>query len=64
MIVSSFAMHLIDETRLLSTCNQMSFVADYLVIISPHKKPEINERMGWTLKYVKASFFFFFFKKD
>jgi hypothetical protein len=43
-------MHLIDETRLLATCNQLSFIADYLVIISPHKKPEINEAMGWTLK--------------
>ncbi|TFK19999.1 hypothetical protein FA15DRAFT_600495 [Coprinopsis marcescibilis] len=49
MVVCSFAMHLIQEpSELFSLLFQLSSRALWLVILAPHKKPEIKEGWGWT----------------
>ena len=41
-IISSFAMHLCDESMLNSLLYQLSLITNTLVIITPHKRPEIK----------------------
>ena len=47
-IVSSFAMPLIEESKLHSVCTMMSISVKWLVVVSPHKRPIISEAMGLT----------------
>jgi SAM-dependent methyltransferase len=49
LIVCSFALHLIDPSRLPALTYQLSRVADLLLILTPHKRPVINREWGWTL---------------
>ena len=51
LIICSYALHLCEETRLLSVCYCLSMVGDKLLIITPHKRPVIDEKMGWKLLY-------------
>uniref|UniRef100_A0A6B2LK95 Methyltransferase domain-containing protein n=1 Tax=Arcella intermedia TaxID=1963864 RepID=A0A6B2LK95_9EUKA len=51
LIVSSFAMHLVEEDRLFSTCQQMALNSKFLIVVSPHKRPFITAAMGWILKH-------------
>ena len=48
--ISSYAMHLIDQSRLFTTCQALALVSAKLIVISPHKRPEIAPSMGWTLE--------------
>ena len=48
-IISSYAMHLIDTSRLYSTCVQLAMVSKHLIIVSPIKRPEITSSMGWNI---------------
>lgn len=41
-IICSFAMHLCEESMLNSLLYQLNLIANTLVIITPHKRPEIN----------------------
>ena len=49
LIVCSFAMHLVEESRLPTLAYQLSLIADRLLILTPHKRPEIDARWGWEL---------------
>ena len=50
LIVCSFAMHLIDESWLPVLLAQLGFVSDCLLILTPHKRPEIKAAWGWKLE--------------
>lgn len=48
-IVCSYAMHLCQLQLLKLLCIQLSLVSKYLIIVSPHKLPVINDEYGWKL---------------
>jgi SAM-dependent methyltransferase len=48
-IVCSFALHLVTSSRLPKLLYQLSRIAPALLIITPHKKPEIKPEWGWNL---------------
>ncbi len=50
LIVCSFAMHLIDESWLPALLAQLGLIADRLLILTPHKRPEIKAAWGWALE--------------
>ncbi|TFK40694.1 hypothetical protein BDQ12DRAFT_679873 [Crucibulum laeve] len=49
MVICSFAMHLIENpSELFSLLWELSTKARWLVILAPHKKPELKEGWGWS----------------
>ena len=42
MVICSFALHLITPSELFALLWQLSTKATWLIIIAPHKKPEVN----------------------
>jgi len=48
-IICSFALHLVQPSRLPTLLYQLSQIAPSLLVITPHKKPEIKAQWGWTL---------------
>lgn len=50
LIVCSFAMHLVEESRLPTLCYTLASLAPALVILTPHKRPQIKEAWGWRLR--------------
>jgi hypothetical protein len=50
LIVCSFALHLVDASRLPSVCLQLSLITPTLLVLTPHKRPEIRQQWGWTLR--------------
>jgi SAM-dependent methyltransferase len=48
-IVCSFALHLVERSRLPVLALQISLVADHLLILTPHKRPAIKPEWGWSL---------------
>jgi 2-polyprenyl-3-methyl-5-hydroxy-6-metoxy-1,4-benzoquinol methylase len=48
-VVCSYAFHLCEQSRLAAVCTQLAAVADHLVIITPHKRPELSPGWGFTL---------------
>jgi len=49
LIVCSYALHLLDESRLPQTAYQMGRVAPALLVLTPHKRPQLREAWGWRL---------------
>lgn len=49
LIVCSFAMHLLEPSRLPKFAYALSGIADSLLILTPHKRPEIRADWGWKL---------------
>lgn len=49
LIVCSFAMHLIDESWLPALLAALGLISDRLLILTPHKRPEIKAAWGWAL---------------
>jgi hypothetical protein len=49
LIVCSFALHLVDPSRLPTVCLQLGLIAPALLVLTPHKRPEIREQWGWEL---------------
>jgi hypothetical protein len=49
IIVCSFALHLIELSRLPQVCMQLSLISPALLVLTPHKRPQIREDWGWTL---------------
>ncbi|KAJ8080819.1 hypothetical protein PM082_017654 [Marasmius tenuissimus] len=48
MVVCSFALHLVESpSELFSLLWELSTKARWLVVLAPHKKPEIKEGWGW-----------------
>jgi 2-polyprenyl-3-methyl-5-hydroxy-6-metoxy-1,4-benzoquinol methylase len=50
LIVCSFALHLPERSRLPLLCRQLSRVAPALLVLTPHKRPELAPAWGWTLR--------------
>ncbi|KDQ25350.1 hypothetical protein PLEOSDRAFT_1045510 [Pleurotus ostreatus PC15] len=49
MVFCSFALHLIeDPSELFALLWELSTKSKWLIVIAPHKKPEIKEGWGWT----------------
>ena len=49
LIVCSFALHLIDPSRLPRVALQLALIADQLLVLTPHKRPEVRADWGWTI---------------
>jgi SAM-dependent methyltransferase len=49
LIVCSFALHLCEKSRLPRLMMQMRTISDTLLILTPHKRPEIRKEWGWQL---------------
>ncbi|MBI3244421.1 MAG: class I SAM-dependent methyltransferase [Chloroflexi bacterium] len=49
LIVCSFALHLLQPSRLPALTYQLSLLADSLLILTPHKRPALKPEWGWTL---------------
>lgn len=51
LIACSFAMHLVDESRLARLCWALSEISPQLLILTPHKRPILREEWGWKLSH-------------
>jgi hypothetical protein len=47
LVVCSFALHLVDPSRLPMVCLQLASIAPALLVLTPHKRPEIRAQWGW-----------------
>lgn len=47
LIVCSFALHLVSQSRLPLLAYQLSTIADSMVIITPNKRPQLKSEWGW-----------------
>jgi len=50
LIVCSYALHLVAESRLPLLCYRLAEVSPALLILTPHKRPQIQEAWGWKLE--------------
>ncbi|KAJ9127827.1 hypothetical protein QFC24_000111 [Naganishia onofrii] len=49
LVICSFALHLVgDHSEMFSLLDELSRRAKWLVVLAPHKKPEIKEGWGWV----------------
>ena len=51
VVICSFALHLAPPSVLYAVCVQLALSARYLIILTPHKRPVVEEYMGWTLQH-------------
>ena len=49
LIVCSFALHLLALSRLPRLAYQLSRLAPALLVLTPHKRPELRPDWGWQL---------------
>ena len=49
LVVCSFALHLLDDSRLPGLLNRLREISAALLVVTPHKRPEIKPEWGWTL---------------
>lgn len=49
LIVCSFAMHLLPVSRLPALLFRLAELAPHLLILTPHKRPELKQAWGWEL---------------
>ncbi|CAB11505.1 hypothetical protein POMI540_1333 [Schizosaccharomyces pombe] len=48
LVICSFALHLLTEpSKLFSTCYALSVQCRWLLVLGPHKKPELKPEWGW-----------------
>jgi SAM-dependent methyltransferase len=50
LIVCSFALHLCQASRLPGLACQLALVSPALLVLTPHKRPEIRPAWGWQLE--------------
>lgn len=48
LIICSYALHLIEESKLPSLCYALAQISNKMLIVSPHKKPDIKH--AWSIK--------------
>jgi hypothetical protein len=48
-IVCSFALHLVEASRLPALAIQLSLIGATLLTLTPHKRPHIDREWGWSL---------------
>ena len=58
LVICSYALHLSSDEILPILCMQLAMIAKNLLIVTPHKRPEINPDWGWNfegkIKYGKT----------
>jgi SAM-dependent methyltransferase len=50
LIVCSFALHLVEASRLPTVAFQLAQIANTLLILTPHKRPNLKAEWGWSLE--------------
>lgn len=50
LIVCSYALHLVEESRLPQLGVQLSVISEMLLVITPHKRPLLKTEWGWDLR--------------
>ena len=50
LIVCSFALHLVEPSRLPKLAQQLADIGDRLLILTPHKRPRIRSAWGWEME--------------
>jgi ubiquinone/menaquinone biosynthesis C-methylase UbiE len=50
LLVCSFALHLVEISRLPTLAYQLSRIAPTLIVITPHKCPQLKPAWGWSLQ--------------
>lgn len=50
LIVCSFALHLVEPSRLPRLAFELSRIGQSLLILTPHKRPHLDPRWGWSLE--------------
>lgn len=50
IIICSFALHLLEQSKLPIFLYKLTQISKQLLILSPHKRPEIKEEWGWKLQ--------------
>jgi SAM-dependent methyltransferase len=50
LIVCSFALHLLEPSRLPGVCYRLAEVGETLLVLTPHKRPAIRPAWGWSLE--------------
>ena len=48
LIVCAYALHLCEQSWLPAVCMALAAASDRLVVITPHKRPELESWWGWT----------------
>jgi len=48
LIICSFALHLLEVSRLPLLVYQLGLIADSMIIITPHKRPYLKKEWGWV----------------
>jgi SAM-dependent methyltransferase len=51
LVVCSFALHLLEPSRLPKVVYQLSCIGDRLLILTPHKRPLIRPDWGWEREH-------------
>ena len=49
LVVCSFALHLVEPSRLPAVCYQLGVVSPALLVLTPHKRPDVRAGWGWAL---------------
>jgi 2-polyprenyl-3-methyl-5-hydroxy-6-metoxy-1,4-benzoquinol methylase len=49
LIVCSYALHLLDPSRLPTVVYQLSRLSPRLLVLTPHKRPHLRPKWGWAL---------------
>jgi SAM-dependent methyltransferase len=49
LIVCSFALHLVERSRLPLLAHRLSVLSPALLVLTPHKRPHLASEWGWTL---------------
>ena len=50
LVICSYALHLCEISRLPGLLVQLGLIAPDLIVVTPHKKPEIRREWGWRLE--------------
>lgn len=49
LVVCSFALHLVERSRLPGVCLALAMLAPTLLVITPHKRPQLRDAWGFRL---------------
>ncbi len=50
LIVCSFALHLVENSKLPRLMYQLAQITDTLLVLTPHKRPNLKPEWGWKLE--------------
>lgn len=50
LIVCSFALHLVEPSRMPKLAHELADIGDRLLILTPHKRPQIRPAWGWEIE--------------